>query len=80
MHEPTTPPLPADRSATAAAFAVATPASPVPPGDALASLSCIYVCAGVVRDLATGFGHAPQPSCYCWTMANGAAPVPCSER
>lgn len=80
MHEPTTPPLPADRSAIATPFAVATPASPVPPGDALDGLACVYVCAGVVRDLATGFGHAPQRSCYCLTMANGAAPVPCSER
>ena len=51
-----------------------------PPGDGLESLSCVYISAGVVRDLAAGFGHATREACYRATMASDAGPVPCSER
>ncbi|MFZ1425748.1 MAG: hypothetical protein WAS21_03140 [Geminicoccaceae bacterium] len=56
------------------------PAWPVPPGDGLDSLACVYISAGVVRDLAAGFGHTSRETCYCATMATGTGPAPCSER
>ena len=77
---------PFDAAAPATDAAVASllpgdePAWPVPPGDGLDSLACVYISAGVVRDLAAGFGHAARETCYCATMATGTGPAPCSER
>lgn len=50
--------------------------SPVPPGDDLGSLACVYISAGVVRDLAAGFGHAGRGTCGCAALANGDGPAP----